>query len=270
MTAFYKKIRSAIAQSGSYVCVGLDPDPQKLPVQFIRRSSDGIAIFLQEIIEATVPYAAAFKLNLAFYEALGVEGWRILKDVVQAIPPDRIKIADGKRGDIGNSARFYASAIFDDYHFDAATVNPYMGKDSIEHFIERSDKGIFILSLTSNPGAADFQFVGGKRKLFEVVAAKAVEWNTKQNIGLVTGASKPEYLLSLRKIAPDMPFLIPGIGAQGGDLKQVVKNALKGYSYGGIVNSSRGIIYASNQGDFAQAAADAAKELRDSINKMIA
>ena len=266
---FKQKIASAIDKSGGMLCVGLDPDPKRLP-GFLRGEDWGRVItFNQTVIDATYPYAAAYKLNLAFYEALGEHGWETLRETVSAIPDDCLTIADGKRGDIGNSARFYAASLFEELGFDAATVNPYMGRDSVEPFADSPENGAFILTLTSNPGAKDFQFSGEGRKLFEAVAVKADEWNELGNIGLVTGATQAEHFRRLREIAPDMPFLIPGIGAQGGDLHAVVENALKGFPGGGLINSSRGIIYASSDTDFAEAAGSAAKKLRDEINEIL-
>ena len=266
---FKEKFELATSSSGGYVCVGLDPDMAKMPPFLAKKGGEGLRIFLAGIVRATVPYAAAYKLNLAFFEVFGGDGWEALKDLVKAMPDDRIIIADGKRGDIGNSARFYAKALFGDMDFDAATVNPYMGYDAVKPFIEDAEKGAFILALTSNPGADDFQFSGGEKRLFEAVTEKAVEWNSLRNIGLVTGATRPEFFNSIREIAPDLPLLIPGVGAQGGDLKAVVDNALKGFSGKGVVNSSQGIIYASSGEDYAEAAGAAAAELRDSINVLL-
>lgn len=263
---FRKKLETAWKDSGGYVCVGLDPELAKMPSKLSKKTVENVYFFLHSIIEATQEFAAAYKLNLAFFEALGDIGWLALRETVNNIPDNRIIIADGKRGDIGNSAKFYAQSLFDDLGVDAATVNPYMGKDAVEPFIVRQDKGCFILALTSNPGAFDFQLFGSKQKLFETVAAKAVEWNQYNNIGLVTGATRPEYFGSLRQIAPDLPFLIPGIGAQGGDLKSSIDNGLKGFSGKGLINSSRDIIYASAKDDFAEAARAAVRKLRDAIN----
>jgi len=177
-----------------------------------------------------------------------------------------VAIADGKRGDIGNSAAFYAKALFDNLNFDAATVNPYMGFDAIQPFIENPEKGAFILALTSNKGAEDFQFLGGEKPLFQAVAEKCVAWNRNENIGLVAGATRAADLTTLRQVAPDLPLLIPGVGAQGGDLQAVVDNAIRGFPRGGVINSSRGIIFASGGEDFAEAAGKAAQQLRDEIN----
>jgi len=266
---FKEKFASAVQLSGGFVCVGLDPDLQKIPPFLAEKGNSGVREFLADIVEATAPFTAVYKPNLAFFEAFGADSWPLLYDLMTLIPEDKVVIADGKRGDIGNSARFYADALFNGLNFDAATVNPYMGYDAVQPFIENEDKGAFILALTSNPGADDFQFIGGEKRLFEAVAEKAVRWNKYDNLGLVAGASRPEYFQTIREIAPGLPLLIPGIGAQGGDLEAVVNNALKGFPGGGIVNSSRGIIYASQGTDYAEAAAAAAKELRDSINLLM-
>jgi orotidine-5'-phosphate decarboxylase len=266
---FDDKYECARKSSDSYVCIGLDPDLKLIPEHLAKLSWEGIIEFNKGIINATAPFAAAYKLNLAFFEALGEMGWRVLSETLKIIPEDRLTIADGKRGDIGNSAKFYAQALFEQLNFDSVTVNPYMGYDAVEPFICRADKGAFILCLTSNPGAQDFQFFDSGKRLFEIVARKAQAWNKLHNIGLVTGATQAEQLKDLRKIAPDLPFLIPGIGAQGGDLTSVVENALRNYPIGGLINSSRAIIYASKGKDFARAAGLAAKNLREEIQEIL-
>jgi len=266
---FHSKFHSVIQATGSLVCVGLDPDPGKMPAPYASADSRNIADFLKAIIEYTAPYCSAYKLNLAFFEVFGESGWKTVQEISGFIPNNRIRIADGKRGDIGNTAKFYAQSMFRELDFDAATVNPYMGKDSVAPFIENPEKGAFILTLTSNPGASDFQFLGGDKPLFLAVAEKAVEWNVHQNIGLVTGATQAEHFAALRRIAPGLPFLIPGIGAQGGDLEKVVLQAVKGFAGKGLINSSRGILYASANADFAEKAAQAAKKLRDDIKTLL-
>ncbi|MBC8492026.1 MAG: orotidine-5'-phosphate decarboxylase [Candidatus Marinimicrobia bacterium] len=262
-------VTEAVEDSGSYVCVGLDPDPAHLPEDFKKSGPQGIHDFCVEIIENTKKYAAAYKLNFAFFEAIGRSGWEILSSVRKAIPPNRLTIADAKRGDIGNSAKFYAKAIFDELDFHAATVNPYMGYDAVAPFIERPDKGAFILTLTSNKGAEDFQFIGGEKKLYQIVAEKARIWNELGNIGLVTGATRAGDLRRIRNIVPDLPFLVPGIGAQGGDLETVVENTMLNSAGGALINSSRGIIYASEEEDFAEAAGEAARNLKEQINTLL-
>ena len=227
--------------------------------------------FNKAIIEATADLVCAYKPNLAFYEALGNEGLDALKGTIKYIPDDIPVIGDAKRGDIGNTAKAYARAIFDNFGFDATTVSPYLGFDSIKPFIEYQDKGIFILCRTSNAGAADFQSLRSEvennyRPLFEIVALKAGQWNTYGNIGLVVGATYPEELKLIRGSHPDMPLLIPGIGAQGGDLASSVRYGVDARGEKAIINSSRQIIYASREKDFARAARRAASSLREQIN----
>ncbi len=250
---FFEKLNRAVVQNKSLLCVGLDPDPTLMP--------DNVAIFEfnQAIIDATSDLVCAYKPNIAFYEALGNEGLDALKQTVKYIPDDIPVIVDAKRGDIGSTAKAYATTLFDNFNFDAATVNPYLGFDSIEPFIQYQDKGVFILCRTSNPGSADFQSLHcriGKssRSLFEIVALKASQWNTNGNIGLVVGATYPEELRSIRQSHPDIPLLIPGIGAQGGDLALAVRYGVDAQGRGIIINSSRQIIYASSGKDFHAAA----------------
>ncbi len=231
--------------------------------------------FNRAIIEATADLVCAYKLNFAFYEALEDEGFDILKRTVKHIPDDIPVIGDAKRGDIGNTARAYARSIFTNFNFDAATVNPYLGFDSVEPFIQYRDRGVFILCRTSNAGAVDFQALrteleGSSRPLFEIVALKASQWNTHGNIGLVVGATYPQELKLIRTNHPDMLLLIPGIGAQGGDLAATVRCGVDARGEKAIINSSRQIIYASRGKDFAQAARRAAAELRDQINRHLA
>jgi len=259
---FNQKLEEICQQKNSLVCVGLDPDLAKLPVGL------DVLTFCQQIIIATTPFVAAFKPNLAFFEALGEEGFRILKEVVKAVPTGILTIADAKRADIGNTASAYARAIFDELGFDAVTLSPYMGHDSIEPFIRYQDKGSFILCRTSNSGAVDFQQlkVESGKPLYQEVAAKASSWNKYQNIGLVIGATAPSELKEMRLLHPDLPFLIPGVGAQGGEVELTVKNAVNRKGMGFLINSSRQIIYASSQDDYAYAAAQAARELKERIN----
>ena len=263
---FVEKLNQAVQKNRSLLCIGLDPDPTRMPEKV------GIFEFNRAIIEATSDLVCAYKPNFAFYEALGTEGLDDLKRTVQQIPDNIPVIADAKRGDIGNTAKAYATAIFSHFGFDASTVNPYLGFDSVEPFIEYSDKGVFILCRTSNPGSADFQSLRLRqgrsyRPLFEIVAAKASQWNTRGNVGLVIGATYPEELKSIRQSHPDMPFLIPGIGAQGGDLGLAIRYGVDAQGRGIIINSSRQIIYASQGNDFPEAARRAASALRDQINQ---
>jgi orotidine-5'-phosphate decarboxylase len=266
---FVEKLQNIARKNRSLVCVGLDPDPKMMPNKI------GLFEFNKSIIEATSDLACAFKLNLAFYEAMGPEGLEALKRSVEVIPKGLISIGDAKRGDIGNTSRAYARALFDYFQFDSATVSPYLGFDSVEPFTQYQDKGIFILCRTSNAGATDFQSLlcqadHGPAPLFEVVARKADKWNVNGNIGLVVGATYPEELKLIRQGHPDLPLLIPGVGAQGGELKLASTYGVDRNGGNAIINSSRGIIYASRGRDFAEAARKAARELRDEINRHLA
>jgi orotidine-5'-phosphate decarboxylase len=223
--------------------------------------------FNKAIIDSTCDLVCAYKPNLAFYEALGTEGLTILEKTVKYVPGDIPVIADAKRGDIGNTARAYAKALFSVLAFDAATVNPYLGFDSLEPFINYQDKGVFILCRTSNRGATDFQDLHTNGlPLYEAVAQKAQEWNIHGNIGLVVGATYPEELKRVRSICPEMPLLIPGIGAQGGDLASAVGYGVDARGEKAIINVSRQILYASKEKDFARAARNVAEKTRNQIN----
>ncbi len=262
---FIEKLLNASLKNKSLLCIGLDPDPELMPSQI------KVSEFNKAIIEATSDLVCAYKLNLAFYEALGDEGLGALKSTIKYIPDDIPIIGDAKRGDIGNTAKAYAKTILADLGFDATTVNPYLGFDSIEPFIDYTDKGVFILCRTSNAGAVDFQSLRcetelGYHPLFELVALKASQWNIHGNIGLVVGATYPEELRLIRQAHPDMPLLIPGIGAQGGDIALAVRYGVDAQGERAILNSSRQIIYASREGDFAQAARRVASSLREQIN----
>lgn len=259
---FFEKLAIATRRHQSLLCVGLDPDPQRIP------QGMGVLEFNRAIIEATQDLVCAYKPNLAFYEALGVNGWRILRETVEAVPYYIPVIGDAKRGDIGNTAQAYARALFEELGFDAVTVNPYLGGDSVEPFLAYEDRCIFLLCRTSNPGGADFQSLLNAEgvPLYETVARKALEWNTRGNLGLVVGATAPEELRRIRELCPQMPLLIPGVGAQGGDLEAAVGYGQDAQGAGIIINSSRQILYASSGNDFAEAARAAASALRDAIN----
>jgi len=262
------KIKTIINNQNSLVCVGLDIYPDKIPAHIMDKN-DPIFTFNKQIIDATADIAAAYKPNLAFYEALGTEGWDILKRTIDYIPKGILKIGDAKRGDIGTTAQKYASALFD-LGFDMVTVNPYLGFDSIKPFIQDKSKGVFILCLTSNPSSGDFQYLQFKEHyLYEIVAKKVNEWNKNYNCGLVVGATHPGELKHIRSLTPDLPFLIPGIGAQGGDLESAVIDGTDSNFSMAIINSSRGILYASSGTDFARAARDKTKELQENINQII-
>jgi len=263
---FIEKLGNIVRKNNSLLCVGLDPDPTLMPEKM------GVFEFNKAIIDATADLVCAYKPQFAFYEALGEEGMDALRRTIKYVPPDIISIADAKRGDIGNTSRAYAQAIFSDLKCDAATVNPYLGFDSIEPFIQYKEKGVFILCRTSNSGAGDFQSLmcqtdDGTRPLFEIIAIKAREWNTYGNIGLVMGATYPEELKLIRQINPEMPFLIPGIGAQGGDVALAVRYGVDAKGERAIINSSRQILYTSRDKDFALAARRAATALRGQINQ---
>jgi orotidine-5'-phosphate decarboxylase len=257
---FTDKLLNASRKNKSWLCIGLDPDPELMP---------GVDVlqFNKVIIEATCDLVCAYKPNLAFYEALGTEGLVILEKTIKCVPGDIPVIGDAKRGDIGNTATAYAKALFSVWGFDAATVSPYLGFDSIEPFINYRDKGVFILCRTSNKGATDFQnLTTDGLPLYEAVAKKAHEWNIHGNIGLVVGATYPEELKRVRFICPEMPLLIPGIGAQGGDLASAIGYGADAHGEKAIINVSRQILYASKEKDFAQAARNVAERMRNQIN----
>ena len=260
---FTDKLLNASRKNKSWLCIGLDPDPELMPAVDVLQ-------FNKAIIEATCDLVCAYKPNLAFYEALGTDGLAILEKTIKDIPGDIPVIGDAKRGDIGNTAKAYAKALFSVLGFDAATVNPYLGFDSIEPFISYQDKGVFILCRTSNKGATDFQnLLTNGLPLYEAVAQKAQEWNIYGNIGLVVGATYPEELKRVRSICPEMCLLIPGIGAQGGDLPSAVGYGVDARGEKAIINVSRQILYASKEKDFAQAARSMAKKIRQQINSYL-
>lgn len=261
-----KKLRS----KKTLVCVGLDTDIQKIPGVLLSEI-DPLYEFNKAIIAATHEYVAAYKLNIAFYESLGIPGWELLERSLAIIPNDVLVIADAKRGDIENTSRKYAETYFKTYNFDAITVSPYMGMDSIVPFLEYEDKGVFILCLTSNPGAADFQFLAvDGEPLYLKVAQKTLGWNfIYGNCGLVVGGTNTNEIAEIREAAPELPFLVPGIGAQGGNLELVVRTATDEFGQSALINVSRSIIYASSDTDFAEVARNRVKHLRDQINMII-
>lgn len=262
---FREKLARAAQTNRSLLCVGLDPDPARIP-------APSVAEFLVAIIEATSDLVCAFKPNLAFFEQLGDAGQAALRSALRAIPDHIVVIADAKRGDVSHTAQAYARAIFDELGFDAVTVSPYLGGDSVAPFVERADKGAFIVCRTSNPGARDLQDLevvsgGNPRPLYQVVAELAKTWNTRGNVGLVAGATYPEELRILRRLCPEMPFLLPGIGAQGGSLQDALEAGLDAERGGLVVSASRQVLYASDGDDFAQAARRQAQELRAAIEE---
>jgi orotidine-5'-phosphate decarboxylase len=270
VATFREKLGGAARRAGSLVCVGLDPDPARVP-EPLRGRADWLARFGAGIVEATADLVCAYKPNLAFYEALGAAGWEGLRATIAAVPDGVPVLADAKRGDIGTSAERYAAALFEVLGCDAATVNPYIGFDAVEPFLAYEDRGVFVLCKTSNPGAADFQDLlcevdGARRPLYEHVARAAVSWNRRGNVGLVVGATQPGAFQTVRAIAPDLPLLVPGVGAQGGDLAVAVRGGVDARGEGLLVASSRAILYASSGEDWQAAARAAALELRDAIN----
>jgi orotidine-5'-phosphate decarboxylase len=250
---------------GSFLCVGLDPDTERAPLRGM--SAGTVLRWLLDIVEATAPYACAFKPQSAFFEAFGEDGPGMLREIRRAIPEDIPAILDCKRGDIGSTATAYARAAFDELGFDAMTVNPYMGRDSMEPFFARLDRGVYVLARTSNSGANDFQLstLAGD-PLYLAVARRVVEW-APHNGGLVVGATAPAELAEVREVAPDAELLIPGVGAQGGDVASAVAAAnCAGPGGRFVINASRSILFASTGPDHAARAGEAARELRDQIN----
>ncbi|MBN2414397.1 orotidine-5'-phosphate decarboxylase [bacterium] len=260
-------ITRIIREKDSLICVGLDVRPDRIPER-IMAMPDPIFAFNKRIIDATADLVLAYKPNLAYYEALGTEGWDLLKRTVDYIPDGVITIGDAKRGDIGTTAEHYARALFD-LGFDMVTVNPYLGIDSVRPFIEDETRGVFVLCLTSNKSSRDFQYLSADgRPLYLHVAETVSRWNERGNCGLVAGATHPGELTAIREAAPDLPFLIPGIGAQGGDLEAAVREGTDTRGEAAVINSSRGIIYASSGDDFADAARRETEKLREAVNRV--
>ncbi len=267
---FREKLLAAARAHRSWLCVGLDPDPARLPIP-------DVAAFNRAIIEATAELVCAFKPNLAFYEALGLPGLRALEATLKAVPAGIPVIADAKRGDVGPSAQAYARALFETWGFDAATVNPYGGGDTVEPFLAYRDKGVFVWCRSSNPGAGDFQDLvlsepsprvpqATPVPLYVQVARRALEWNSRGNAGLVVGATYPEQLRGLRQLCPTMVFLVPGVGPQGGEVEAAVAAGADQRGELAIISASRQVLYASGGKDFAAAARREAGGLRDRIN----
>ena len=256
----------------SFLCVGLDTDLKKVPT-FLLQSDDPIFNFNKEIIDATAPYCVAYKPNLAFYEAFGVKGMVAFEETIKYLKenyPHHFIIADAKRGDIGNTSAMYARTFFEEYDIDALTVAPYMGEDSVTPFLTYKDKWVILLALTSNKGSHDFQMIentNGKR-LFEEVMYKSQQWGDCNNMMYVVGATQGRMFEDIRKIVPESFLLVPGVGAQGGSLEEVCKYGMT-KDCGLLVNSSRGIIYASNGTDFSTVAAQKAKELQIEMAKQL-
>ena len=249
----------------SFLCVGLDTDINKIP-EHLKKEEDPISAFNKAIIDATAPYCVAYKPNLAFYECYGLKGMIAFEKTIKYLKenhPNHFIIADAKRGDIGNTSKMYAQTFFEEYNLDSVTVAPYMGEDSVKPFLEYDGKWVILLALTSNKGSHDFQLTEDKQgeRLFEKVLKKSQEWGTTENLMYVVGATQGKMFEDIRRIAPNHFLLVPGVGAQGGSLQEVCKYGMT-KDCGLLVNSSRGIIYASKDEDFAEIAGQKAKELQ--------
>ena len=260
-----QELFNQIIKKESFLCVGLDADLEKIPGHLLELD-DPIFEFNKQIIDATKDYCVAYKPNLAFYESLGVKGWESLQKTMEYIPSDIFTIADAKRGDIGNTSRMYAKTFFEYFNFDSVTVAPYMGNDSVAPFLEFGNKWVILLAATSNVGGLDFQYkkIEGGKRVFEEVLEKSLEWGNEENLMYVVGATRAEMLSDVRAIVPDAFLLVPGVGAQGGSLEEVVKYGMND-TCGLLVNSSRGIIYAGSGNDFASAAGKKSKELQSQM-----
>ncbi|MFW5793061.1 MAG: orotidine-5'-phosphate decarboxylase [Bacteroidota bacterium] len=264
-----------IFEKKSFLCVGLDTDINKIP-EFLKSEADPIFSFNKAIIDATIDLAIAYKPNMAFYECLGSKGWKSLEKTMKYINSKESKvftIADAKRGDIGNTAAMYANAFFDVLNFDAITINPYMGADAVSPFLNKDGKWVILLALTSNKSADDFQKLqinksSGGKQLFEVVIEKALQWGNDDNLMFVVGATQSEMLKSIRNILPNSFLLIPGVGAQGGNLEEVVKYGMT-KDCGLLVNASRSIIYAGNGSDYAEKAKEAASKIQSEMKTFL-
>lgn len=260
---------SLIRERKSFLCVGLDTDLEKIPAH-LRDSEDPIFEFNKQIIDATRDFCVAYKPNLAFYEAAGVKGWQALEKTFRYIGKTHFTIADAKRGDIGNTSKLYAKTFFENLDCDAVTVAPYMGADSVLPFLDFKNKWVILLALTSNEGSRDFQFLEmEKERLFEKVLKTAGQWTDAERMMFVVGATHPEMFAKVREIVPDNFLLVPGIGAQGGELAEVAKFGLNDQC-GLLVNSSRGIIYAGNGTDFAEKARVEAQKIQSEMAQILA
>jgi len=266
--SFKSKLRASEDATGSLLCLGLDPEPDLLP-RTIERSPAGIATFVQTMVEAVGDAVASYKLNLAFYERWGRDASWLLDQALRSLPPDRPVILDAKRSDIGSTAQAYAHAVFEAWGADAVTVHPYLGYDSLAPFLAHKEKEVFIVCRTSNPGAAEFQHLRSDGEaLYRHVARAGVRWDHHGNIAFVVGATAPAELRDVRQIAGDRLLLVPGIGAQGGDLTAAVTAALRQDGRGALIPVSRGILFASSGSDYADAARASALRLREAINAL--
>lgn len=265
-----KQLIEQIFTKKSFLCVGLDTDLNKIP-KFLLNEEDPIFSFNKAIIDRTAPYSVAYKPNLAFYECYGLKGMEAFEKTITYLKekyPNHFIIADAKRGDIGNTSKMYAQTFFKEYNVDALTIAPYMGEDSVKPFLEYEGKWVILLALTSNKGSHDFQLFEDKDgvRLFERVLSKAQEWDTTENLMFVVGATQGSLFADIRKLAPNSFLLVPGVGAQGGSLQEVCKYGMN-KDCGLLVNSSRGIIYASSEANFAEIAGEKAKELQQEMEK---
>jgi len=266
--AFNHRLNTVQRDEKSLLCVGIDPDIDRMP-QHITKSAVGVHQFCSEIIQNTLPHASAYKLNSAFFEVWGSEGFEVLEDIRNQIPANRIAIYDVKRGDIGNTAKQYAKAAFETLGMDAVTLNPYMGTDAIAPFTKDAERGVFILCYTSNPGSQDIQqqMLDSGEPVYIRVARKVKEWNVRQNAGLVVGATKADTIKQIRDVAPELPILAPGVGAQGGDLEKVLEFGYTKSSGGIIIPISRSILYAGSDEDYAKKSGEIAAEYNRKINE---
>lgn len=264
-----KELIQQIKKKQSFLCVGLDADINKIPKHLLKYA-DPIFEFNKQIIDATKDLCVAYKPNIAFYEAYGIKGWESLQKTIEYIPSDIFTIADAKRGDIGNTSKMYAQAFFETMNFDSITVAPYMGEDSVTPFLEFKNKWVILLALTSNKGADDFQFFESRQegKLFQKVLRKSQEWGTDENLMYVVGATRPEMFKEIREISPDNFLLVPGVGAQGGELSEVCKYGMN-KDVGLLINSSRGIIYAGNEENFALKSREEAMKIQKEMAQLL-
>jgi orotidine-5'-phosphate decarboxylase len=264
-----EKLTAITSQNNSLLCVGLDTDSGKIPNFLMENSKTPLFDFNREIIDATKDLVCAYKLNMAFYEVVGKNGFEALEKTIHYIPRSILIVLDGKRNDIGNTAQKYAQSLFDTLKADAVTINPYLGKDGVNPFLEYKDKCSFILCRTSNPSAGDLQdLMVSSTPVYQIVARKIREWNTNNNCGAVVGATYPEELKTVRTIlGEDIPILIPGVGKQGGDIEKTVRNGTNAQGEMALINSSREIIFAGNKENFAEQSRKKAESVRNDINK---
>ncbi len=257
-----------IRQKQSYLCVGLDSDINKIPAHLLS-AADPVFEFNKVIIDSTKAWCVSYKINTAFYESRGVKGWESLQKTIDYIPASHFTIADAKRGDIGNTSTQYAKAFFETLNFDAVTVAPYMGSDSIQPFLEFENKWTIVLGLTSNPGAADFELLPtGEELLYEKVIRTVAQWGSPEKLMFVIGATQAGLLERIRKIVPDHFFLVPGVGAQGGDLNQISQKVMN-KDFGLLVNASRSVIFASSGEDFGEKAEEAARLIQEDMANIL-